>query len=504
MNILQPMNLLINRLQHLFTKHFLVLNTLVVFIYVWTTLPFYSLPYEVPDYYKYYGFALEKLPAKDGFSSLFIAISQHLMTHYSLAHWGSLVLLSISLWLFNYSFYLVNKEPLKWYLFLFFSYSIGSWYYLYGKVFYEFPFIAITFAILLFFAKDFIAGNSELSHRKNKALGICFLLAGFCLSWKAHAVFPLIGLFGLMLLNPRVSRYICSRKIIGLGILFIAGFLFGNFNLLIDFFGTIQGIRGYKTTSNVMEFLFSDNMLAWDHINLLSFNLAIYWVPSILFILFIAPLFASNSRYVIFLNLFLCIFFLAVMGVFLSGLTWQGFPFSLYFMVLVFYVLSTAKFARVISPLPLLLIFCMGFQYFHLFNKYLPLQIEWSNATNQAIEQLQKNDEQILADVNNIIQRNGRSYRIDLRLKRNWPLNFNNALQQQNPEGWNPIFKSECFAPCIPTYQILIEPLALRELESYQKIDKPEIGGMIQAREYRIVWKNFDQSFIDQEIHLLK
>jgi hypothetical protein len=131
------------------------------------------------------------------------------------------------------------------------------------------------------------------------------------------------------------------------------------------------------------------------------------------------------------------------------------------------------------------------------------MQKKWLNATNLAIKQLQQNEQQILNYVENIIHKNGKHYRIDLRLKRNWPDNFNNALQQQNPKGWNLIFKNECYKPCVPTYQIMIEPLALQEVRSYQGIN--ESGGeIIRTDSYRIVVKPFDSSFIDQELHLLK
>jgi hypothetical protein len=277
----------------------------------------------------------------------------------------------------------------------------------------------------------------------------------------------------------------------------------GNFNLLIDFFGTIEGIRGYKTSSNMLDYVFDDNKIAWDHINLMSFNSAIYCIPSLLFILFITPLFIANGRIVILLNLLLCVFFLVVMGIFLSGLTWQGFPFSLYLVALIFYILSNIKTIKILSTFSLLFLFFISLQYFYLLYDYLPMQKKWLNATNLAIKQLQQNEQQILNDVKKMIQNNGRLYRIDLRLKRNWPDNFSNALQQQNPEGWNPIFKRECFAPCVPTYQIVIEPLALQEVKSYQ--GNTESGGeIIRTDSYKIVLKPFDTSFIDQELHLLK
>jgi hypothetical protein len=191
------------------------------------------------------------------------------------------------------------------------------------------------------------------------------------------------------------------------------------------------------------------------------------------------------------------------MGAFLSGLTWQGFPFSLYFVALIFYILSNIKTIKLLSVFSLFFLFFVGLQYFYLLHDYLPIQKKWLNATNLAIEQLQQNEQRILGDVRSVIQKNGDLYRIDLRLKRNWPHNFNNALQQQNPEGWNPIFKNECFAPCIPTYQIVIEPLALQEVRSYQGITESD-REIIRTDSYKIVLKPFDASFIDQEIHLLK
>jgi hypothetical protein len=170
---------------------------------------------------------------------------------------------------------------------------------------------------------------------------------------------------------------------------------------------------------------------------------------------------------------------------------------------LIFYILSNIRTIKIFSTFSLLFLFFIGLQYFYLLHDYLPIQKKWLNATNLAIEQLQKNDQQILGHVRDLVQKNGSLYRIDLRLKRNWPHNFNNALQQQNPEGWNSIFKNECFAPCVPAYQIVIEPLALLEVRSYQGINKPE-GEIIRTDSYQIVLKPFDASFIDQEIHLLK
>jgi hypothetical protein len=191
------------------------------------------------------------------------------------------------------------------------------------------------------------------------------------------------------------------------------------------------------------------------------------------------------------------------MGNFLSGLTWQAFPFSLYLAALIFYVLARVRISSLISLLPLLLIVVLAAQYFTLFGKYLPLQYQWMYATNLSIDQLERNQEKILFDVKSIVAKNGPAYRIDLRLKRNWPNNFSNPLQIANAAGWNPIFKEECVSPCVPTYQILIEPTGLYRINSYQKVHLLNTQA-IKGNEYLVGWKRMDDGFIDQELHLLR
>lgn len=493
----------INKPHFIIERYFFCVNLLALLLYVGVAIPFYSLPYEVPDYFKYYGFAQDHLSAKDGFSSVFIAISGLLLKQYALIHWLMLFLISSSLWMLNYSFSRICSAPINRLLFLAFIYSMGCWYYFYGKVFYEFPFIAFIFALMVFLVKSWLVEAQDASLKNINSLKLFSLLAGFCLSWKAHALFPILGLAGLLLANREVYRISLSRQGLIFLTLFLGGYALGNFNLIFDFMGTLQGIRGYKANTNVLQFLFSDAKVAWDHINLFSFNSAVYTVWGSIFILFIAPFFLSNPKPIIFLNLALTTFFLLVMGNFLSGLTWQAFPFSLYFAALMFYVLAKVRISSLISLWPLLLIVVLGMQYFNLFGKYLPLQHQWMQATNLSIDQLERNQEKILSEVKSIIAKNGPAYRIDLRLKRNWPNNFSHPLQIANAAGWNPIFKEECVSPCVPTYQILIEPTGLYFINSYEKVNFLNTQA-IEGKEYLVGWKKMDDSFIDQELHLFR
>ena len=498
------MKLSINKLRFIFERYFFCLNLLASLLYVGVAIPFYSLPYEVPDYFKYYGFAQDHLPAKDGFSSLFITISGFLLKQYALIHLLMLFLMSSSLWILNYSFSRICGTSANRLLFLVFTYSMGCWYYFYGKVFYEFPFIAFTFAVMIFLAKNFLVSNQKINSVNIKYLYLFFILAGFCLSWKAHALFPVVGLICLLLIcNQSIYEAFLSRHLFTFGLLFLFGYGIGNYNLVIDFVGTLQGIRGYKTNSNLLQFLFSDAVTSWDHVNLQSFNSAIYSVLGSFFILFIAPFFAPHAKKIISLNIVVAALFLFVMGAFLSGLTWQGFPFSLYFAALMFYLLAKVRIYSLISLLPLFLIAVFGAQYINLFGKYLPLQHQWMQATNLSIDQLKRNQEKILSEVKSIIAKNGPTYRIDLRLKRNWPNDFSNPLQIANAAGWYPIFKEECVSPCLPTYQILIESTGLYRISSYQKVYLSNAQA-IESDEYLVGWKKIDDGFIDQEIHLLR
>ena len=78
-----------------------------------------------------------------------------------------------------------------------------------------------------------------------------------------------------------------------------------------------------------------------------------------------------------------------------------------------------------------------------------------------------------------------------------------NPLQIANAAGWNPIFKEECVSPCVPTYQILIEPTGLYRINSYQKVNLLNTQAT-EKDEYLVGWKKMDDSFIDQELHLLR
>ena len=108
---------------------------------------YYIRGYEVPDYFLYHSFSVENLPARDGFSSLFILISSQLIQNYSLIHYLMLLMMTLSLAIFNFGFFRISRALFLRCIFIAFNFSFGCWWYFYGKIYYEFPFIAFTYSL---------------------------------------------------------------------------------------------------------------------------------------------------------------------------------------------------------------------------------------------------------------------------------------------------------------------------------------------------------------------
>lgn len=451
------------------------------FAYFYFLQNYYIREYEVPDYFHYYRFSVENLPARDGFSSLFILISSQLIKYYSLIHYLILLGMALALTVFNFGFFRLSKDFVLRCLFIAFNFSLGCWWYFYGKVYYEFPFIALIYSLIFFFSTPFLSGNRVLpiylSIKINylKA-GIFFFLIGFCLSWKAHAIFPLAGLLGLIFLQNQSDFKKIKPHCIYFGLFFLVGYVAGNFNLVTSFLETIQGIRGYKSGTNPIRFFFDDHFPVWDHVNLFSFSSAsLHWIP-IIFYLFIAPFFLRRFIGVFILNFLIFLFFIFFIYKFLSGLTWQGFPFLLYIIPLVAYVLTRSEFKKKIRVAIFLLM--IAIQVCNNFFFYLPRQVAWFKATDLALNSLEKNSPHILNQVQRLIDENGPKYLINLTTKRLRPgPPAVNALESSQTIGWGSVYSNECRKPCVATYTINIESYEMYAVEGYMRL--PLAGGEV-------------------------
>lgn len=441
--------------------------------------PFYLREYEIPDYFVYYNFWQDRLPAKDGFSSLFILLSSTLISKYTLMHYMMLIMMAGSLLIFNIGFLRLTTNSLERLIFIFFTYSMGCWYYFYGKVFYEFPFIALNFSVLFYFSAPFLKKGADAEpfqgncHDYAKLIALC-LLSGLCLSWKAHAIFPLLGLLGLIVLNNQGLPKFLKSKILVLLFAFLLGYCIGNFNLLLYPKETLQGIRGYNSGTSFIRFMFDDSLLVWDHVNLFSFNTAILHWFTALSILVALPFLTNKGRQLVTLNLFLCALFAFFIYKFLPGWTWQGFPFSLYFIPLVAFILIHFRKNRFLT---LAIIFpFFAIQAYGNFFYYIPAQIQWEWATKNAIEILKKNSREINSLVIDLTKKFPGSYLIDVKVKRKIPILGNqDPLEAGAPDLWTTIYAAQCIRPCEADYRISIEAKSMYEVSSYERLSTDRI-----------------------------
>lgn len=489
----------------------ILILVIVLCAYSYLVAPFYlGRAYEVPDYFKFYGFAKDGLPSQDGFSTLFIAISSQLIEHYEFIHWGSLALVMGALLIIQMAFFSVSKNWVLRICFLLFVFSMGCWYYLYGKVFYEFPFIAFTFAVLLFNARKSLLPGS--AHHQENADGtfnklyppVFAVLAGFCVSWKPHAIFPVMGLMGLMLINQKDGLQIKFKSMLIVAAFMAAGFFMGNFGVFENPISTAQGIRGYKSGANVWNFLLSDQNSTWDHTNVLSFDSAVYKIGGSIFILFLTPFFTAKAKDLLALNIGLLALFLLVVNKFLPGYPHNAFPFSLYFIALVFYTLLHIKQSmRLRYQVYCFVLMCFALlQSYWVFLTYLPLQRSWANITNQSIEGLKLNSPLIYERVKGIIDAHGPNYRMNVKIKRNSPKGFANPLEAADLEIWEPIFARVCLKPCNAQYQIYIEPLAMRSIPNFES-EKDPLERWIVNGQYEVGVKGSADKLIDQYFDFL-
>jgi len=450
---------------------------------------YYFISYEIPDYFLYYDFGIRNLPARDGFSSLFILIASKLIDSFVLIHCLMLLMMTMSLAIFCFGFFRISKSLLARFIFIFFIFSMGCWWYFYGKIFYEFPFIAFVYSIIFYCSSRFLSGEVCLLKYLETELNcwkLCFIsfLIGFCLSWKMHAIFPLAGLICLICIREQSNLYALKQKIISWTGAFFAGYVTGNYRLLLSPLETIQGIRGYKSGSNPVDFFFSDDSIVWDHVNLLSFNTAtLHWIPLIC-LFFVIPFFANHTKKLLFLNLLLFFAFIFFIYKFLPGLTWQGFPFSLYFIPLVAIFLFDGKLQNRFALLFVMAISIV--QFFNNFFVYLPQQIQWADATNEAIIGLERNGSVISNDIQDLINKNGLDYSINLTLKRQLPsyppMNIIELLQKNGAINITP---SDCTGDCSIRYVINIEPTAMYKIRSYKPMPANS-SDMISYPEYII------------------
>jgi hypothetical protein len=459
-------------------------------IYFVLLKPFYIRAYEVPDYFAYYDMGHKQYPAMDGFSSLFIKIASYSIQYYEILHYAMLGLLTSAIVVINFAFISICKNTLPRICFLLFSFSMASWYYFDGKVFYEFPFIAFNFAIVLWLTAPLIATSpppltqwsKNSFHRftedsdppiNNFRLLLACLFAGLCISWKSHAIFPIFGLLGLILIRqPRFLRAVLPSLIFYLALFFL-GYLVGNFHLIDQTQNTLSGIKGYPGQVEILHYLFNDYRTVWDHINFFSFNTSVFNVPAAFILLFICPLFMKRGLAILGLNIFITACFLITIHLRSRGYPWHGFPFSLYILAFVFFFLANRPNISLSLWGYAPFIAALGLQLYSLYIVYLPAQSSSFHATTQSIEIIQNNSATINEAVTEIISANGPKYKLNLYPKR-MDKDKQAPIDKYNQPILNKLLENQC-RPCEDGYEIFIVPFPLFSLSSFPlKLDGTE------------------------------
>lgn len=471
--------------------------------------PFYVRDYEVPDYFAYYGMGHEKYPAMDGFSSLFIKIASFSLEYYESFHYAMLGLLTGAIVIINFAFIANCKNTFSRILFLLFSFSMSSWYYFDGKVFYEFPFIAFNFAIVLWLLAPVIAATtpskslsaSPVTRVFSKTLGfpishsrllLACLFSGLCISWKSHAIFPIFGLFGLILINQsKVLKPLSPALIISSALFMCLGYISGNFHLIDETTATLSGIKGYPGQVEILHYLFNDDRTVWDHINFFSFNTSVFNVSAAFILLFLCPLFLKDRWHIIFFNFFITTLFLIIINLMSRGYPWHGFPFSLYLLTFSFYLLINLKQVPRKYIGYAIFVVSLSTQLYKLAFIYLPLQIESYRATELSINIIRNQGQLINQLITQIIKEEGPNYRLNLLLKRDDRFR-NPPLIDPDQRMWRNLNKNQCQQNCIPNYEIFIAPYPLFTIPSFE----PKLSGKLKLMPYEnfVIYINYLKS----------
>lgn len=440
------------------------LLALVVVFYFAALYPFYAIDYFVPDHFLYYGFALAGLPAKDGFSSLFLVIAGMLGRAPVFLNLLVLVFLAMSLIGFGIAAGRLGLSKSAFALAVLLPVSTSCFYYFYGKTFYDFPFIAVVYAVALLLAVNLMMCWDAAKDWKKYAL--CLLL-GFCLSWKPYSLFCVTGLCGLLALSiPQQIRLWLSKCRVFLCLLsFAAGYLSGNFHLLNRPYETWTGIRAYPAHFPFFEFLFTKHRVIWDHVMDWPFNLSGMACLAAAIILFALPLLLRSWRVLLFHLFMVCCFGVFVQN-FSPGYAWHGFTFCLFLLTAFLFCLKQGDSISVPSRRRLFFVLaCLAVvvQMVTNFGFYLPTEIGYWRDTHTAVLELRTDGQTIREELEKETAALDGTYDVICDLKRyhfigdkgRYPLFISKVRQLDN------VFSSSRFVSAArdkPQYVLRVQP----------------------------------------------
>lgn len=441
-----------------------------IFLLVWQKFDYF-----VPDFRLYASFGKLNLPAKDGFSSLFVKLSSYILDGYaSLFIVGSILLMSIGMYLFLSSFFLLIENKYNRLLSVLVVANAGFWYYIYGKVYYDFPFTLALASLLLFSLCHWI--KSEFPHGKTLFFIWVSILSGFILSWKPYNVF-VVAAFVVFVVSDRKLYLVFwdfFRSFKGFTFVIIAvsaGYILGNYRFLSEPAETLKGISAYPAKSGFINFIFKGQPTLWDHVISAPFNDSSMQILVVITILILLPLFLRVWM-TLFCNLFILLFFYIFITQFSPGYAWHGFVFGIYTLVILLSLLyrneaavgRTALFVRV----------CLGIaisiQFYQTWFVYIPKQVNAIVNTDKAIEAVAENSREIFEFIANTARKDGKKFAVfsDLRRMKVSPNEGNKKFVWihgfKNYNDWESLYNEKNYDISEPYYIFRITPHRLEHL----------------------------------------
>lgn len=396
----------------------IIIIGLISIIYFVILIKYYLIDYYVPDFRLYISFSNGNLPAKDGFSSMFLLITGLATLMPKFMHVLSLLLLSISIFLLGIFYNNFAKKNILYPII--FMISMGCWYYFYGKIYYDFPFAIFTYSLSLYFLGK--ALDKQNKEKNDKEWYLFILLQGLTLSWKPYFIFMIFGLSLLLFCNQE-TREIVKEKIKKFYLIiafFIIGYIIGNYKLIIIPIETLKGIKGYDAHYNFSDFMIWKNRIIWDHVNDLPFNISVINIFSLIIVCIIIPILIKKYQYVI-VSLVNFMFFYIFITYFSKGYTWHGFTMGIYVITLVFFYakfLENNKIASYLFKLAIIIqvVVLVGF--------YIPKQNYWHEQTIKSEELVISKADKIFNDIEELIKNIDKQYKIsiDYAVKRYRPI----------------------------------------------------------------------------------
>lgn len=399
-------------------------------VYFFVLLKYYLIDYYVPDFRAYFQMALNGDMARDGFSSLFLWFASFAAAMPRVLTVFSLVLMTLAI--INMSFFIKSlfiKMDFYYYICIAVLYSCGSFYYFYGKLFYDFPFTAFTYSVcLLSLRKIFL--NLEKGECADKIWFFLCAGMGFMLSWKPYNVFLVAGL-GLFMLGRKATRnYIWNdilksvKKTLISFMLFMIGYTMGNYGLFIDAQATIEGIKAYPASFDFIQFLLSKARMQWDHVNDLPFNVSVMPIVAVVFFVIVLPILFKKFYY-LFITLFISVCLYVYIEYFSPGYAWHGFGIGLLIVTFISFLFSDVQMEREqrFRWCNCFTAVFLGIQIVNCFFYYIPLQNRWYSTTEEAIAVMEENESEIYEAVTSMVAKTGDSYyMIDEAVKRYKPV----------------------------------------------------------------------------------